>query len=73
MPGHFRSVAGEWNPSFDDVIAEATENDTPLQKWHSAWTELSFKFSEAIAGKGKAFSDGEIVFEKYSHIRKFAS
>jgi len=29
-----------------------------LQKRHAAWTKLSFDFSEAIAQKGKAFSDG---------------
>jgi len=41
----------------------ATENDIPLQKRHSAWTNLSLNFSEAIALNGKAHSDGEIILK----------
>jgi len=48
----FKSAAGGSSPSVEDVIAGATENDFPLQNWHSAWIELSFKFSEATAEKG---------------------
>jgi len=36
----------------------ATENDLFAKTTHAAWTKLSFNFSEAIAQKGKAFSDG---------------
>jgi len=47
--GNFRSVAGGLSPSVEEVIARGNENDIPLQKRYSAWTKLSFNFSEAIA------------------------